>query len=380
MSAIVGVGVETRAEVYGTSVSIPNNNIARLMYYLKCVSGCLDDIIPSTYTNYNNYYNLTSLEKKEVVAHALLCSPELLLGKILIPLESSHPILEGHTNKFLKFTEVTTVVGVGANIDSTIIVGGKSVEVNKVMILTKEWLISYYIDPIKAEARILDTVEPPRSSYTAKNNSYSSQSSYSPSHNTSSIPLTRYTGEQPRSNRRRDERRYSTDSKCCCCTFHRKKARLLMFFLKLLLVGAIVALCFLSKLPSNSYTLVGLGFNMLSVVMGSSVIALELFQLIDVYRGARGCCTWCVHLMLVIPIAFTSVFLNELREVFRIVPNNIDQIKGLDTYLLVVLVSSITVLFLTVLDLLIGFLVLCGCCRSCIDFRNDDDEGYVRIE
>jgi len=342
------------------------------MYYLKCISGCLDDIIPSKYTNYGNYYSLNNDDKKAVVARALIFSPDLLLGKVLIPVESDNPILEGHTNKFVKFTEVTTVVGIGSSIDSTLVVGGERVQVNKVMVLTKEWLISYYLDPIKAESKILEAKQDP--SYASYSSSYSS---YSPSHD--SIPLTTRKSEQPKRRERRNEARYSTDSKCCCCTFHRKKARAIMFFIKLLLVGAMVAVCFLDKLPNNTFTLVGLGFNMLSVIVGSSVMFLEFCQLCDVYRGAGGCCTWCLHLLLVVPIAFTCVFINELREAFQVNPN-VDDIKRLDTYLLIVLVSAISILVFTILDLIIGLLVLCGCCRACIDFRNDDENVYIRIE
>ena len=55
--------------------TIPNNDIARLMYYLKCVSSVLNYKGLSQYTNYNKYYELSSKEKNEVIQLANIFNP-----------------------------------------------------------------------------------------------------------------------------------------------------------------------------------------------------------------------------------------------------------------------------------------------------------------
>lgn len=45
-------------------IKVPDNAIAKLMYYLECVFTIIDLDIEKRYINYNNYFLLTSLEKK----------------------------------------------------------------------------------------------------------------------------------------------------------------------------------------------------------------------------------------------------------------------------------------------------------------------------
>lgn len=70
-------------EVTGTTVTVPDNNIARLMYYLHCVNSCIPGFeIPERLRRYQNYYLLSDDDRANVVAHALLLKPEILNNEV----------------------------------------------------------------------------------------------------------------------------------------------------------------------------------------------------------------------------------------------------------------------------------------------------------
>ena len=67
----------------GTSVTLPDDCFARLMYYLRSVSSCVPGLdIPANLTNYQNYRSLNSDDRKLIVHLADLLPPHLLDGKI----------------------------------------------------------------------------------------------------------------------------------------------------------------------------------------------------------------------------------------------------------------------------------------------------------
>ena len=63
-------------EATGRSTSVPNNNIARLMYYLRSLSSIMDNCVPSNLTDYSNYYSLSSTERLMVIRLAVELSPD----------------------------------------------------------------------------------------------------------------------------------------------------------------------------------------------------------------------------------------------------------------------------------------------------------------
>ena len=75
MSATFGMNKLT-FEDFGERTTVPNNNIAKLMYYLDCVLTVIeyDRII---LTDYKNYYVLTAEERKLVIELAILFNPKI---------------------------------------------------------------------------------------------------------------------------------------------------------------------------------------------------------------------------------------------------------------------------------------------------------------
>ena len=63
MSATLGVN-RVRFETFGTRVTVPNDNIAKLMYYLDCVLVVIEYDGSNKLTDYQHYYDLNNEEKK----------------------------------------------------------------------------------------------------------------------------------------------------------------------------------------------------------------------------------------------------------------------------------------------------------------------------
>lgn len=100
MAALVQQGVEF--EAIGQRVTVPNDDFAKLMYYLSCMNTCLENFIPPQYTNYQNYYNVSNETRAEILALVMILEPSKLLGKVIFLLPSGHSLLNGSANEFYK--------------------------------------------------------------------------------------------------------------------------------------------------------------------------------------------------------------------------------------------------------------------------------------
>ena len=121
--------------------SVPDNDIARLMYYLKCVSSVLKNNGLSQYTNYNKYYNLSSKEKNEVIQLANIFNPIILIkAKVFIPKEDLDM-----DNRFFKITDES----LNFHAIEQIVIGGITTKVLSIMLFKFNWLNNNYFLPLK---------------------------------------------------------------------------------------------------------------------------------------------------------------------------------------------------------------------------------------
>ena len=67
----------------GTTVHVPDNYLAKLMYYLSCATSVIQYDIDNKYTDKNNYALLTADEEEHVVDCAKLLEPDYLIEKKL---------------------------------------------------------------------------------------------------------------------------------------------------------------------------------------------------------------------------------------------------------------------------------------------------------
>ena len=131
--------IRIRDETVKTSV--PDNDIARLMYYLKCVSSVLNYKGLSQYTNYNKYYNLSSKEKNEVIQLANIFNPVILMkAKVFILKEDLDA-----GNRFFKITDES----MNFHAIRQIVIGGITTKVLNIMLFKFNWLNNYYFLPLK---------------------------------------------------------------------------------------------------------------------------------------------------------------------------------------------------------------------------------------
>ena len=64
MSATLGIN-HLSVERTGIKVEVPNNNLARLMYYLSCIFTVIQYNDNKDLSEYKHYYNLNQEQKKQ---------------------------------------------------------------------------------------------------------------------------------------------------------------------------------------------------------------------------------------------------------------------------------------------------------------------------
>jgi len=123
-----------------TEVIVPGDPKAKLMYYLNCISVVLNTDKLNRYTNYSQYYIIPDSEIPDIVAFARIFNPEEMLKLGIFILEDDIDL----GNRFLKITDET--MGIHAN--QEFVIGGIVVRVLKIMLCTKDWIQTYYYEPI----------------------------------------------------------------------------------------------------------------------------------------------------------------------------------------------------------------------------------------
>lgn len=148
MSATLGMN-RVGVQAYGEFTTIPDNYIAKLMYYLHCVSEVIqyDDI---TFTDYQNYHLLTVDELVGVYTLSMLLNPQLFIdAKIFIV--DPELLFDNSGNQFYKITDET----IGVHVNEEIMIGGKTIKVLNVMACNQNWLLKYYYTPLNAINRMI---------------------------------------------------------------------------------------------------------------------------------------------------------------------------------------------------------------------------------
>ena len=151
-SATVGMN-KLKVEAYGEFTTVPNDIIAKLMYYLSCVSSVIeyDD---NTLTDYKHYNDLTDEQLITVVTLAKLLNPQLFIeAHIFIVDPKLLPDSSG--NQFYKITDET----IGFHVNQEIMIGGRSVRVLKVMACNESWLLNNYYHPINTINKMISRIK-----------------------------------------------------------------------------------------------------------------------------------------------------------------------------------------------------------------------------
>lgn len=133
---------------YGAETIVPDHDICRLSYFVKCcVVGCGIDmpLLDEVFLDYMTAHTLPP-HLQDVIKH--VAYRELPLEKLInsaFILDEQHVLLpRGTLNAFFEFKTASTYF----TVRSFVINSGRQVYVHKVMLCTLKWLIKYYINPL----------------------------------------------------------------------------------------------------------------------------------------------------------------------------------------------------------------------------------------
>ena len=155
-------------QAIGRTVTVPDNDIARLMYYLSCVDTVIRHDQTDRLSDYENYYRLTKAEEDLLLQLVLLFNPKIFINAgIFIVDQSLLPY--NMDNEFYQITDQR----IGIHVNQEIIIGGKSVKVLKIMACNLSWLNRNYINPIENltnRARSYQALPAPSNNDSSSNN------------------------------------------------------------------------------------------------------------------------------------------------------------------------------------------------------------------
>ncbi len=134
-----------------TPTTVPNNDTARLMYYLSCVCNAIEsdqneDI--RRFTDYHNWARLSIEERKLLLVICYTFSPDVFDGKVFF---HSEELCVEFSNEFYTINEVRHRL-VAAE---SILIAGRTHQVTKIMTYNMSWMRSYYLEPMQRLARTI---------------------------------------------------------------------------------------------------------------------------------------------------------------------------------------------------------------------------------
>ncbi|CAF1021274.1 unnamed protein product [Adineta ricciae] len=141
-------------EQTGRVVQVPNNDIARCMYYLSCVCNtveCNEGQI-ERYTDYENYWKLSPAEHQIVFRLCITLSPDEFEDKIFF---QNDAMCGNSGNEFYKIGQVQNRLFVVRSL----MVAGRTRRVTNIMTYKQHWMMNNYYGPM---SRLADRFNPQR--------------------------------------------------------------------------------------------------------------------------------------------------------------------------------------------------------------------------
>lgn len=133
-----------KVRTFGERTSVPDDDVAKLMYYLSCVDTVINYNEIDRLSDYQNYDSLSVDDLTELFKLVILFNPEIFVeAGIFILDESLLPY--DLDNQFFEITDER----IGIHVNNEIFIGGRSVKVLKVMACNEDWLVRNYFRPWK---------------------------------------------------------------------------------------------------------------------------------------------------------------------------------------------------------------------------------------
>lgn len=124
-------------------VNIPENDVARLMYYFDCVCSVIQytDNDLNRFRNYRNWASLTYGERRTLLVLCLTFSPDEFDNRVFF---HSDNLCGNSTNRFYELSQISNQVIAAREI----IIAGQTHRVAKIMAYKMSWMQNYYYGPI----------------------------------------------------------------------------------------------------------------------------------------------------------------------------------------------------------------------------------------
>jgi hypothetical protein len=131
-------------KMFGETVSVPDADVAKVMYYLDCVCTVIDydDNNIRRYRNYSNWMNMSDEEDKLIFVLAATLSPDELEDKVFF---DNAALCPSTSNQFYEIGQVRNRLLVV----QSIVIGGRSRQVKKIMAYTGGWMQRNYLQPMQ---------------------------------------------------------------------------------------------------------------------------------------------------------------------------------------------------------------------------------------
>ncbi|CAF2038812.1 unnamed protein product [Rotaria magnacalcarata] len=128
--------------------NVPNNDVARLMYYLNCVCTVIEynDNNIRRYCNCQNWSSLSSEEVRVLLVLCLTLSPDVFNNKVFF---QSDELCGNSANKFFEISQVRDQLLVV----ESIAVADQTRHVNQIMTYKMSWMRQNYFDPVQRLSR-----------------------------------------------------------------------------------------------------------------------------------------------------------------------------------------------------------------------------------
>ena len=135
----------------GHSVTVPDNDVARLMYYLNCACHAIDykDNDINRYRNFQNWAQLSANDIRLLVVLCYTLSPDVFNNKVFF---HSDALCGNSSNKFYEISQVRNqLLAV-----QSIVIAGRSCRVNQIMTYKLSWMQTNYLNPMRNLAQRLN--------------------------------------------------------------------------------------------------------------------------------------------------------------------------------------------------------------------------------
>ncbi|KIJ42068.1 hypothetical protein M422DRAFT_780073 [Sphaerobolus stellatus SS14] len=148
MASAASVSVTAKPDA-NVNVSVENDDIAILMYYLDCVTRSLGlDVLPAAITDYGNYQSLSPIDRALVFTRACELSPDEFIDKVIFR-DDAREMLTTARNAFWTIEAACDIVSLQRNH----FIAGQVQSATQVMFFESSWLKDVYTDPLQRLCR-----------------------------------------------------------------------------------------------------------------------------------------------------------------------------------------------------------------------------------